>query len=521
MSGAEMIGKSGDALNDKSPQSGLLSWQTFYRFILTPPAIVVGAVIVASVMVILCSVVLYQTRLDALARTRDATRNVALMAEKDIERNFEIFSLALQGVVDGVNDPEVMAASDKLRRHVLFDRATTASYLGSTLVIDAKGNLVFDSASEVPRKINYADRKYFPIHRGHPNVGLHVSGPYRSRLRDGSQIVVLSRRISRPDGSFGGVAVFSIDLEYFRKLFSAMELGQHGAATLMSTDGIIVMRQPYDVHLIGRDISHSGIFAKLVAKPEGAFLGVCIFDNVQRFYYVKRLPNLPLIIIVAEGEDDIYASWRTRAAIIGSLMVAFAVGLVGLSVILAVQLRRRMRAESELVLLARTDGLTGLNNRRTLGDVLDKEWRKAKRTHSVLSLLFVDVDRFKAYNDTYGHQAGDDALAAVAKCIGENICRPGDSAARYGGEEFVVVLPDTTAAGATAIAEKIRTAISDLAIEHAGSEFGRVTASIGAVSTIPEGDSDATTVIRAADEALYYAKARGRNKVASSSLVAA
>jgi diguanylate cyclase (GGDEF)-like protein len=121
-----------------------------------------------------------------------------------------------------------------------------------------------------------------------------------------------------------------------------------------------------------------------------------------------------------------------------------------------------MRAESELILLARTDGLTGLNNRRTLGEILEREWRRARRTRSVFSLLFVDIDRFKAYNDTYGHQAGDDALTAVAKCIGENIRRPMDSAARYGGEEFVVVLPDTAAEGAVQIAEKIRQAISEL-----------------------------------------------------------
>jgi diguanylate cyclase (GGDEF)-like protein len=99
-----------------------------------------------------------------------------------------------------------------------------------------------------------------------------------------------------------------------------------------------------------------------------------------------------------------------------------------------------MRAESELQLLARTDGLTGLNNRRSLGEILEHEWRRAKRSQSVLSLLFVDIDRFKAYNDTYGHQAGDDTLAAVARCIADNIRRPADSAARYGGEEFIVVL---------------------------------------------------------------------------------
>jgi diguanylate cyclase (GGDEF)-like protein len=131
---------------------------------------------------------------------------------------------------------------------------------------------------------------------------------------------------------------------------------------------------------------------------------------------------------------------------------------------------------------------------------------------------FLDIDRFKAYNDTYGHQAGDDALAAVARCINGSIRRPGDTAARYGGEEFVVVLPDTPASGATEIAEKIRSAISDCGIEHAGSEFGRVTASIGVVSRMPETDDDLTAALKAADEALYNAKATGRNRVTQSEM---
>lgn len=112
--------------------------------------------------------------------------------------------------------------------------------------------------------------------------------------------------------------------------------------------------------------------------------------------------------MVAEAEQDIYAAWYRRAITIGSLVAVFGVGFIALSVLLSVQLRRRMPAESELVLLARTDGLTGLNNRRTFGEVLDREWRRARRARSVFSLLFVDVDRFNAYNDTDGHQAGDD-----------------------------------------------------------------------------------------------------------------
>lgn len=480
---------------------------------LAPLAILCGGMFFALVMTALSATVLYQGRLDAMERARETSRNLALIAERDIERNFELYALSLEAVVDGMRDPDMLALPPRLRRELLFDRAATAKYLGSVLVLDAAGNITIDSGSDVPRKGNFADRKYFIIQRDNPDAGLYVSAPYHSRLRGGSPSIALSRRLSHPDGSFAGIVLIAVNLEYFHALFAGLSLGPHGAVSLIGTDGIMVMRQPYDVHTIGRDISKASTFQRFRSAPEGSFSDTASIDGVRRLYFFRNFPHLPLIIMVAEAEQDIFAAWRKRALTIGSLMVAFGLSFVALSFLMGAQLRRRMLAESELQLLARMDGLTGLHNRRTLGEILDHEWRRACRTRSVFSLLFVDIDWFKAFNDTYGHQAGDDALAAVARCIGENIPRPADTAARYGGEEFVVVLPDTPPAGAALIAEQIRTAISELAIEHAGSEYGRVTASIGAASWAPEQDGDVSAVIKAADEALYNAKATGRNKV--------
>lgn len=480
-----------------------------------PYAIVVGGVLIACALIGLCVLQLLQSRQDALDRASETSRNLGLVAERDIERNFELYDLSLQEVVHGLQRPDVMALSPTLRRDVLFDHAMTARFLGSILVLDAAGNIVLDSGNDVPRKANFADRRYFTVQRDNPDIGLYVSDPYASRLRNGTPSIALTRRLSHPDGTFAGIVLMAINLDYFHKLFAGLSLGPHGSMSLIGRDGVMVMRQPYDPRIPGRDISRASTFRRFVSAREGTFSETASIDGIRRLYYFRNLPDLPLIIMVAEAEQDIYAAWRHRALTIGLLVAAFGAALIALSVLLSVQLRRRMRAESELVLLARTDGLTGLNNRRTFGVILEQEWRRAKRARSAFSLLFVDVDRFKAYNDTYGHQAGDDALAAVARCIGENIRRPGDIAARYGGEEFVVLLPDTAMTGAQKVAEKIRTAISGLAIEHAGSEYGRVTASIGMASWTPEQDGEANGVIRAADEALYTAKATGRNRIAA------
>lgn len=477
-----------------------------------PHGIFFGGLLLAFVMVMLLATVLLQSRHDALDRARDTSRNIALIAERDIERNFELYALSLEAVVEGLKHDDVMALPPHLRSQLLFDRAATANFLGSVLVLDEAGNIVIDSANETPRHANFADRDYFTVQRDR-DAGLYVSEPFRSRLRNGTPSIALSRRLTHPDGSFAGIVMIAINLDYFHELFGGLSLGTNGAISLLSASGTLVMRQPYDPGVIGRNYSKALTFRHFEPGSEGSFIARSPVDGVRRLYTYRSFPKLPLVIMVAEAQQDIYAAWRRRALTIGSLMGVFALGFVALSFLLGSQLRRRVRAESELQLLARTDSLTGLANRRTFSEVLEAESRRAKRAGSVFSLLFVDIDCFKAYNDQYGHQAGDDALAAVARCIGESIRRPADTASRYGGEEFVVVLPDTPTDSARAIAEKLRAAITALEIEHAGSEYGRVTASIGCASWTPESNADVAKIIKAADEALYKAKAAGRNTV--------
>ncbi|OGO36962.1 MAG: diguanylate cyclase response regulator [Chloroflexi bacterium RBG_16_57_8] len=162
------------------------------------------------------------------------------------------------------------------------------------------------------------------------------------------------------------------------------------------------------------------------------------------------------------------------------------------------------------------DALTGVPNRRRFDEALDSEWRRARRNQSPLSLLLMDIDFFKAYNDHYGHPAGDDCLRRLAQGMAEVVLRPADLLARYGGEEFVMLLPETDADGALSVANRVQKTVSQLAIPHAYSTVvGQITLSTGAATLVPTEALAPGDLIRCADELLYAAKRRGRNQVAN------
>lgn len=183
----------------------------------------------------------------------------------------------------------------------------------------------------------------------------------------------------------------------------------------------------------------------------------------------------------------------------------------------------RKALEEKLSILALTDGLTGLANRRAFDEALDREWKRTLREGSRISLLLLDVDFFKSFNDQYGHQVGDDCLRAIAIAIKEAV-RGSDIAARYGGDEIAVILPSTDTAGAVEVAEKIRAAVEALQLTHEGNpNGGQVTVSIGVATALSRHGGTMRmpeSLLLAADTALYKAKREGRNRVATALLVA-
>ncbi|TWA90845.1 response regulator receiver modulated diguanylate cyclase [Azospirillum brasilense] len=166
--------------------------------------------------------------------------------------------------------------------------------------------------------------------------------------------------------------------------------------------------------------------------------------------------------------------------------------------------------------LSFADGLTGIANRRRFDEVLLREWRRCARVQLPLSLIMLDVDQFKPYNDHYGHQAGDECLRAVAQLLAGQMMRPGDLIARYGGEEFVCLLPETDEDGAVQVAERLRGTVADRRLPHAVSHVAdHVTISLGVATAQPMLDNTPDRLTQLADGLLYEAKRAGRNRVCS------
>jgi diguanylate cyclase (GGDEF)-like protein len=458
-----------------------------------------------------------------LELTDQQARNIATLVEQEVARDIELYHLSLQAVLDGIADPELMAQPPRLRQIALFDRSTTAQGLGALVVLDANGLIVLDSLASPVRRGNFADREYFRIHHdAAQDIGLYISKPFQARLQGSIWSISLSRRVTRPDGSFGGIVSGTVKLDYVRQRFENVHLGVDGAITLFRDDGIVLARNLGGHELTGRDLSTAPLFAHIKnGAASGSFWAAAQSDGVSRFYAFRRVANLPLVVSVGLAESEVFAAWRNKIKMLSLVYLLMAASIVALVALFASELRRREAAEHAQAALARQDNLTGLANRRGFNEALEREWQRALRERKPLSLVMIDIDHFKRFNDSLGHPEGDRVLAAVASAVRRAGQRPADLAARYGGEELGVLLPDTDAKGARRIAESMLTNVRQLAEPHPSSEHGILTVSIGVATMFAGQNIGPSSLITLADTALYAAKQSGRNQVRESNVSAA
>lgn len=451
-----------------------------------------------------------------LARANAANLVAAIGSE--IVRNFEIYGLSLQNVVEGLRQPDIAMLPAYVRQMVLFDRAASAQGLGAILVLDENGVVRMDSRTETPRRDNYAMQDFFREHRSRSVDGSYISRPWITE--DGEHVIAISRRLEKDDGSFAGVVFGTMKLSYFYDLLRKPQRNNIGdAISLARDDGTLMMRLPFDVSFIGRNVADSETFQNIGTEEFGSFEANAAIDGKRRMYVYQRLRPLPFMLFYGISTNQLYGEWYRQASYIAIVLLVLCLTNFGLIVVLVRSLQERDVAKAALQEMVVTDKLTGLRNRRGLDQVFDTEWRRAQRSKKPLSLLMIDADHFKQYNDTYGHQAGDVALALLAGCIARSARRAGDCAARYGGEEFALLLPETKIDDAYAVAERVRHGVEEIrAGQKRNGAVVLPTVSIGIAEMIPQADQRPTALLESADTALYQAKESGRNRIVAAGL---
>lgn len=403
----------------------------------------------------------------------------------------------------------------------------------SIIIYDVQGNRLLSSNGTLnPSAPNGADRAFFIHHRDDPSDAIFIGPAIKSRV-SGEWVFTVSRRLQNAEGQFDGVVAVTLGVEHFLHLYGRLDVGKQGAVSLSTSDGTLLFRYPFREQDVGLKWSDSPILKLAQQAGEGTIEQTSRIDGVERLYAVRCNERLPLLTVVARGRDEALAAWRRDAELFATLILILVVSVAIIGSRLLIDIRRRSRAErqlrsareelldanSRLEVLASQDALTGLANRRSFDQTLEVEIRRAQRRGSPLSLLLMDIDLFKRYNDHYGHVAGDACLRAVAEQLKQCVRRPGDLAARYGGEEMAVILPNTDLEGAQAVADAFMQNLAQANLAHQASPFERITASIGLTSLVPGQAQGATTetLIGAADKALYNAKAKGRNRIENAS----
>ena len=297
-----------------------------------------------------------------------------------------------------------------------------------------------------------------------------------------------------------GLAVVSQHLERMGILPIAATDGESGVAAFRQHNPDIVLldvvlpgMDGYEVARRIRAIEQSGEWTPII-------------------FLTARTADTDLVQGITAGGDDYL--FKPISEVVLAAKVRAMQRILQMRYSLVVLTRKLDAANQELTRLTSLDGLTGLSNRRHFDETMLREWRRAARYKRPLSLVLVDVDHFKQYNDTYGHLAGDECLKTVASALQAVSRRPSDLVARYGGEEFALVLPETDLSGARSVAEGLCDAIRALQLPHAAAASGHVTISVGVASLLPgNGTGGPQNLIAEADLALYAAKSGGRDRV--------
>lgn len=481
-------------------------------------------VFIALVIASLVALDVWQTwtaRTQALRVSETTTANLARSLAQHAEDTVKESDTVLLGLIERVQVDGTAPAELARLRHLMRGWTRSLSQLQGLFIYDSEGRWVVTSNDVDPVNANNADREYFQYHRNNPDPGVHIGPVIRSRSTD-TLIIPVSRRLNTAQGTFAGVVLATLKVQYFNAFYAGFDLDDKGVIALLLRDGTILLRRPFDEGVIGTSVAQGKMFSEMLPEsPRGTLLQRSLVDGVERMYSYHASGAYPLVVEAAQSKQSLLANWQENLIRSALFVLVVVVALCLCAVALMRQIRHGVRTESELrnahaalQKLAMQDGLTGLANRRQLDAALPDEIGRARRNGRPLGVIMLDIDHFKRFNDLYGHPAGDECIKAVGQAVLRCVGRAGDLVVRYGGEELLVLLPESDESGTWQVADKILAAVRDLNIHHAGNDAGLVTISAGVhVWRNSDRQVSAQGLVQAADQALYQAKSSGRNRI--------
>jgi diguanylate cyclase (GGDEF)-like protein len=454
-----------------------------------------------------------ESRAAVLYRAEGEAAMLAGSLAQHADGTIEVIDMLLESLADRLKGADHNAETLSAINEALGNQLRRTTRIRSIAAYDADGRLIISSQPQVPDWSDFQNGDDFGFHRQNYTDPPRIGEPQRSHAT-GEWFIPVSKRLNGVNGKFEGVLIGTISISYFSKLYERLHVFQESNITLMNSDGTLMTRYPVDDAAIGRNFSQASWFIQTQTQGDGAIRFESPVDQVARIYGFAKVGRLPLTMFVGSSIASVLAAWR-QAFILSSVS---AVGLIGAFGVfgwrLASQVQARQDSEVAMSRLARTDGLTGLMNRRAFDAALLTMWESASLTGKPLSLLLLDVDHFKIFNDTNGHPAGDACLVALANALRKALLRPRDFIARYGGEEFAILLPDTDEASARIVADRLRTRVAECAMDHPDAPDAVVTISVGCATCRDQSARDGISAfLVGVDRALYRAKAGGRNRV--------
>ncbi len=465
----------------------------------------------------------YQRR---LAEAEKNVTNLSVAMSRQAEDTFVPIEVAIDDMLQELSQTG-MLDSTRVKSVLDTHRAVLPQLVGFYL-FDEKGNLISSTGKGPLYIYNVGRREYFTWLRENNTSSLFISKVIVSTITR-KRIIPVAKRINGPNGEFKGVFLATIDHNYFGNFYSYFSLDYDGVLSLMNANGHAIYLYPNREQYINSNFADGGLFEKSrLDQGSGSGTWRTTLDNRVRIVGYVKLQRYPLVVAASLDRGALQVRWLAEniSAMILNVMVLFAMFVLGGFVLKQIRLTvknkeaisRLHQEESDknkvLQKLAMVDPLTRLANRRRFDLYLEQSLTRAREEGGTLSLMMLDVDFFKPYNDTYGHVLGDRCLTQLGGVLSELPLPDGALAARYGGEEFAIILPGMSGEQAAEYGEQAVENVRQCAVPHQASLLPCqvVTVSVGVYSHSSDNPCDIQRLKEGADQALYLAKKKGRDR---------